>query len=226
MVGPQAADEVLEQVLRVALSGLYRLQDDDAALQRDGQSRQLDVRSELAALFTDTRECLVELGELDAVVTDGVEGGLPLLQSADRVLRRGADGVNRGVQAQRRPDSAAVQQERCGLVDGVATAVELVAFLLQSVTVQLLQELSDALDGSLSLAVGMSAHSDGDRHENQRRCDSQRGSSSRRADHSAGGSSCRGVDRNEGCLRLDHIARGADQVAVDPVRDGSCSQRL
>jgi len=62
MVDPEASDKVLKTVVGVALTSLNALQDDYATLQRDGESCQLDMSTELAALLADAGKCSLESG--------------------------------------------------------------------------------------------------------------------------------------------------------------------
>ena len=94
LIGVEAADEVLELVVRVALAGLDALQEDHAALERGSERRELQMSTERATVLTHAGEGGVQLGDVDAVADESVERGLPLLHSAVRVLNRGADGVN------------------------------------------------------------------------------------------------------------------------------------
>jgi hypothetical protein len=49
---------------------------------------------------------------------------LPLSQALFSVSERGAYGVHRGIEPQRRAHTALVDEDRCGFVDGVAAPIQ------------------------------------------------------------------------------------------------------
>src|SRR3954451_16185485 len=63
----EAANEVLELVVRVALTGLDALQKDDAAFERYGECREFEVSAERAAGLGHAGERSLQLRDLDAV---------------------------------------------------------------------------------------------------------------------------------------------------------------
>ena len=140
LVGLECPDEVLEEILGVALGVFHSLEKDDPPLQRYGQGREFEVGAERATVVADARKRFRQGGDIDGdAVGQLVERALSTVKATISGRNRLPDRMNRRVQSERHAKLPLIQEDRSCLVDGIAATVQIVALVIERLLVQLLE---------------------------------------------------------------------------------------